>query len=194
MWQGTLLIALVFGASMLTDFPKSSYLNKDNIFDENYNIDSKYRWNQNITDDKEWMDKNLDVSTFRNGDPIYEASTDEEWKNAYKNSEPAWCYYEKENGKLYNCYAVNDQRGLAPEGWHIPNKKEWKENISYSGITGKEFCTRFNSGEFGHYFTCYWTSNSCEGISYLPIENFNPYIKFIDLEYGYGAYVRCIRD
>jgi uncharacterized protein (TIGR02145 family) len=28
-------------------------------------------------------------------------------------------------GKLYNWYAVNDDRGLAPEGWHIPSDSEW---------------------------------------------------------------------
>jgi uncharacterized protein (TIGR02145 family) len=28
-------------------------------------------------------------------------------------------------GKLYNWYAVNDARGLAPEGWYIPTETEW---------------------------------------------------------------------
>ncbi|MBK7522649.1 MAG: fibrobacter succinogenes major paralogous domain-containing protein [Saprospiraceae bacterium] len=28
-------------------------------------------------------------------------------------------------GKLYNWYAINDPRGLAPQGWHIPNDEEW---------------------------------------------------------------------
>ncbi len=29
-----------------------------------------------------WMTKNLDVATFRNGDPIPQAKTDEEWDKA----------------------------------------------------------------------------------------------------------------
>ena len=43
----------------------------------------------------------------------------------------AWCYYNndpangKKYGKLYNWYAVNDPRGLAPKGWHIPTDSEW---------------------------------------------------------------------
>ena len=43
----------------------------------------------------------------------------------------AWCYYENnaangtKYGKLYNWYAVNDARGLAPAGWHIPIDQEW---------------------------------------------------------------------
>ena len=78
-----------------------------------------------------WMTKNLDVATFRNGDPIPQAKTDEEWKKAGENKQPAWCYYDNDPangakyGKLYNWYAVNDLRGLAPKGWHIPSDDEW---------------------------------------------------------------------
>lgn len=63
--------------------------------------------------DQIWMGRNLDVSTFRNGDPIPYAETDEEWEEAGENGEPAWCYYDNdpENGekygKLYNWYAVD---------------------------------------------------------------------------------------
>lgn len=43
----------------------------------------------------------------------------------------AWCYYNNDPstnatyGKLYNWYAVNDPRGLAPAGWHVPSDAEW---------------------------------------------------------------------
>ena len=53
--------------------------------------------------------------------------------------QPAWCYYENNSkngekyGKLYNWYAVNDARGLAPEGWHIPADKEWSTLINFLG-------------------------------------------------------------
>jgi uncharacterized protein (TIGR02145 family) len=78
-----------------------------------------------------WMAENLNVSSFRNGDPIPEAKTKEEWEKAGKDGKPAWCYYENDQkngikyGKLYNWYAVNDTRGLAPAGWHIPTDAEW---------------------------------------------------------------------
>lgn len=74
-----------------------------------------------IIGDQVWMASNLDVDTFRNGDPIPHAKTDEDWELAGANGEPAWCYYgnnpgnSEEFGKLYNWYAVNDPRGLAPE-------------------------------------------------------------------------------
>ena len=78
-----------------------------------------------------WMSMNLDVDRFRNGDPIPQAQTEEEWLYAGENGQPAWCYYDndpkngKKYGKLYNWYAVNDYRGLAPKGYHIPTDAEW---------------------------------------------------------------------
>ena len=86
-----------------------------------------------------WMTKNLDVATFRNGDPIPQAKTDEEWDKANEKEQPAWCYYDnlprngEKYGKLYNWYAVNDPRGLAPEGWHVPSDAEWTVLIDYLG-------------------------------------------------------------
>jgi uncharacterized protein (TIGR02145 family) len=80
-----------------------------------------------------WMVKNLDVDTFRNGDPIPEARTEEEWESSGQNGEPAWCYYDNDPangekyGKLYNWHAVNDSRGLVPEGWKVPTDEDWKE-------------------------------------------------------------------
>ncbi len=84
-----------------------------------------------------WTTKNLDVATFRNGDLIPEAKTDEEWKAAGENKQPAWCYYDNKAangtkyGKLYNWYAVVDYRGLAPAGWHVPTDEEWTVLSTY---------------------------------------------------------------
>ena len=72
------------------------------------------------------MTENVNLSVFRNGDPIPEAKTIDEWLKAGEEGKPAWCYYDndptngKKYGKLYNWYAVNDSRQLAPDGWHIP--------------------------------------------------------------------------
>lgn len=86
-----------------------------------------------------WMTENLNVEKFRNGDLIPEAKSNEEWKKAGENKEPAWCYYENNSdngdryGKLYNWYAVNDSRGLAPKGWKIPSKDDWDRFIDFAG-------------------------------------------------------------
>jgi uncharacterized protein (TIGR02145 family) len=79
-----------------------------------------------------WMSRNLEVDKFRNGDIIAEVNTKQDWIKYGNLKKPAYCYYENLNlnsknfGKLYNWYAVNDPRGLAPEGWHIPDDGEWE--------------------------------------------------------------------
>jgi uncharacterized protein (TIGR02145 family) len=88
-----------------------------------------------------WMNKNLDVGKFRNGDPITEAKTPEEWEKLSSDEvrQAAWCYYNfdpknaAKYGRLYNFYAVADKRGLAPQGWHIPSAVEFETLISYLG-------------------------------------------------------------
>jgi uncharacterized protein (TIGR02145 family) len=86
-----------------------------------------------------WMKKNLDVDCFRNGDLIPNIESAEEWEAAAVNGQPAWCYYYNSSdygekyGKLYNWFAVNDPRGLAPEGFHIPTDSEWTTLTSYFG-------------------------------------------------------------
>jgi uncharacterized protein (TIGR02145 family) len=78
-----------------------------------------------------WSTKNLDVTTFRNGDPIREAKTNEEWKMAHENGIPAWCYYnndplsKEKYGLIYNGYVLVDSRGIVPDGWVIPTKVDW---------------------------------------------------------------------
>src|SRR5690606_21020415 len=75
-----------------------------------------------------WMLDNLNVTNYRNGDPIPQVTDPTEWGNL---TTGAWCYYsnnsgnEEVYGKLYNWYAISDPRGLAPEGWHIPTEAEW---------------------------------------------------------------------
>ena len=75
-----------------------------------------------------WMLKNLNVDHYRNGDSIPEVKDASEW--AYLKT-GALCYYDNNSangttyGKFYNWYAVNDSRGIAPTGWHVPSDSEW---------------------------------------------------------------------
>jgi uncharacterized protein (TIGR02145 family) len=75
-----------------------------------------------------WTASNLNVSKYRNGDVIPQVTDPNAWGLL---TTGAWCYYNDETvneavyGKLYNWYAVNDPRGLAPEGYHIPTDAEW---------------------------------------------------------------------
>lgn len=107
-----------------------------------------------------WMRKNLDVTTYRNGDPIRHAVTVNDWLDAASKKEGAWCYLDNNSnnnaglGKLYNWYAVNDPRGLAPTGWKIPSNSEWTTLVNYLGgvsVAGGKL------KETGH---TYWTANN----------------------------------
>lgn len=77
-----------------------------------------------------WMTKNLDVTTYLNGDPIPEVTDPVQWKNlttgawTYVNGDPAT---NATYGKIYNWYAVTDPRGLSPTGFHIPTKAEYTD-------------------------------------------------------------------
>lgn len=138
-----------------------------------------------------WMTKNLNVSRYRNGDAILQVNDPSAWSSL---TVGAWCYYENNNangttyGKLYNWYAVNDPRGLAPIGFHVPSDDEWttlttflggytvaggKIKATYgwntpntdatnsSGFTGLSGGYRFYSGDFSNIgFYSYWWSSS----------------------------------
>ena len=85
-----------------------------------------------------WTSCNLNVDTYRNGDPIPQVTDATTWANL---TTGAWCYYNNSSangtvyGKLYNKYAVDDPRGLAPLGYHIPTDTEWNTLITYLGGT-----------------------------------------------------------
>ena len=83
-----------------------------------------------------WTSQNLDVTTYRNGDVIPQVQDASAWASLETG---AWCYYGNDAsngtkyGKLYNWYAVNDKRGLAPKGYHIPSDAEWTVLTDYLG-------------------------------------------------------------
>ena len=83
-----------------------------------------------------WMLHNLDVTTYNNGDTIPEVTDPTAWSTL---TTGAWCYYNNDStnnasyGKLYNWYAVNDSRGLAPAGWHIASKDDWTAMVNSVG-------------------------------------------------------------
>jgi uncharacterized protein (TIGR02145 family) len=93
-----------------------------------------------------WTNKNLDVSTYRDGTAIPKVVDGATW-NALTTG--AYCYYNNDStayaeiyGKLYNWYAVtgihdNDpntpNKTLAPEGWHVPTDGEWTTLTDYLG-------------------------------------------------------------
>lgn len=88
-----------------------------------------------------WMAENLRVTRYRNGEFIQPKIKDNsinvtDWMAL---TTGAWCNYENKAdydrvyGKLYNFQAVDDPRGLAPKGWHIPDTADWRKLVTTLG-------------------------------------------------------------
>jgi len=86
-----------------------------------------------------WMAENLKVTCYHNGDTIPNVTNNTEWANLTSGS---MCSYDNDNsniaayGLLYNWFVVNDNRGFAPEGWHVPTDDEWQILTAYLGGSG----------------------------------------------------------
>ncbi len=168
--------------------------------------------------ENEWMPNNLNVNHYRNGDSIPEVSDPKKWE---KLKTGAWCYYDNnpENntkyGKLYNWYAVNDPRGLAPEGWHIPSNKEFeklitevtkdseslkslmKGDINQNGFSLISAGGRDTTGYFYDldYVPYYWSSTQSDSLNafQLLLRYHDTNISLSSKGKGYGFSVRCVR-
>jgi uncharacterized protein (TIGR02145 family) len=85
-----------------------------------------------------WMAEDLRVTHYRNGDPISHIDIDTDWVNTISGS---YCNYDNNPnlvaiyGLLYNWYSVEDDRGICPEGWHVPSDEEWMELEMYLGMS-----------------------------------------------------------
>jgi len=91
--------------------------------------------------DQWWMAENLKVTHYRNGATIPVVTNSDDWYNL---STGARCAYGNDQSKvatygyLYNWYAVDDSREIAPSGWHVPSDAEWKELEMYLGMSQSE--------------------------------------------------------
>ena len=78
--------------------------------------------------DQWWMAENLKVTHYRNGDTLPSVTANTDWINL---TTGACCSNQFEEnftsiyGLLYNFYAVNDNRKIAPEGWYVPTDR-WR--------------------------------------------------------------------
>ena len=96
------------------------------------------------------MAENLKVTHYQNGDKIPNFHDNDDWRKLDKG---AYCVYDNnENnaniyGRLYNWFAVNDKRNLAPKGWRIPTDFEW---IMLEIFLGLRYDEHQRSGWRGH--------------------------------------------
>lgn len=207
---------------------------ENKVFDKSNSKTSVYKGSESIVKEivignQVWTKENLNVEKFKNGDLIPFVETDKKWQEAGENEQPAWCYYNndasngKKYGKLYNWYAINDPRGLAPEGWHIPSDKEWTileeylDNVpgtklknsngwagddsngtNESGFSGLPGGWRKNESSFSGIGTgsFFWTSkeHSDDSAFARDLDAYGEYTFEFPTGKGNGLSVRCLKD
>ncbi|MFC0875519.1 FISUMP domain-containing protein [Saccharicrinis sp. FJH2] len=98
-------------------------------------IDSN-NYNMVIIGKQIWMEENLRVTRYNDGEQIELVTDGTEWR--YQNK-PAYCWYDNDStanaklyGALYNWHTVNTGK-LCPFGWHVPSEEEWITLFEYLG-------------------------------------------------------------
>ncbi len=95
-----------------------------------------------VIGNQEWMAENLRTSKYRDGTDIPGGLSNADWQSQ---DEGAYALYPHNNvdgidseqemieayGKLYNWYAVDDSKGLCPEGWYVPTDSDWTQLVDY---------------------------------------------------------------
>ena len=146
-----------------------------------------------------WLTENLRASAYRDGTVILNLTDSAEWR---EDDQGAYiCYYNQEKncqdyGALYNWYAVNNERGLCPEGWSVPTDEQWAEvgadnfKIVFGGFrnAGGPF-SYLNEKSF------LWTSTPSEDFAYARVTNKEDQeIRRIESSKSSGFSVRCVKD
>lgn len=165
---------------------------------------------------QEWASEDLKVTKFRNGEDIPFVKDNKEWTEL---TTAGYCITPKGN-YLYNWHAVNDPRGLAPDGFHVPTDDEWTELTDLLGgedIAGNVLKTQewggtnssgfsalpggLRSSSYGDfcsvgYYGCWWSSSAygtvdaCYRLLYSV--NDSVYWSYNYLRYGFS--VRCLKN
>ena len=173
-----------------------------------------------VINDVHWMAENLRATHYNNGDVIVNIEWSDGWTYNY---EPACADYQENEsntviyGKLYNQYAVDDERGICPIGWHVASSNDYlelaeylggievagymmKDNITWDGSNQSYFnglaggCRASGPangdccmGQLGHF----WTST--DNI-YTELESNKDALAFKNKDKRAGKSVRCIED
>jgi len=83
-----------------------------------------------------WMAENLKVTHYNDGSEIPNITNNGEWgglsNGAYGdyNNNPT---NSETYGRLYNWHTVNDDKGVCPDGWHVPSDEEYTIITDYLG-------------------------------------------------------------
>jgi uncharacterized protein (TIGR02145 family) len=175
---------------------------------------------------REWLQENLRVRHYNNGDLIINLPNSTDWTNTYSG---AYCYYDNNitnqttYGALYNWYAVNDSRRIAPPGWHVATQADWEDMLTALGginlagpkmrITTPQYwptnSNNTNESGFsavpgggrtsGNYITLYssavfWSSTSSASSVAMAYNLSADYLYNASASWNDGKSVRCVKN
>ncbi len=101
-----------------------------------------------VIGEQKWMAKNLRTTRYNDGSKIQTGLSNNEWASTQEGAYAVYPHYggETENhidginsnkemieayGKLYNWYAIDDDRGICPEGFKMPGDEDWRQLENY---------------------------------------------------------------
>jgi len=146
-----------------------------------------------------WLAENLRAFSYRDGTAIPMLTDSAEWD---KDRQGAYtCYYNQEQnchdyGALYNWYAVNNEKGLCPEGWSVPTQEQWTEADKYDF---KAIFGGFRNSAGPYSFLdkkgFWWTATPSEDFAFaMVMDKDNDGIRRVESSKSSGFSVRCIQD
>lgn len=142
-----------------------------------------------------WMAQNLRTTHYRNGEDIPNVTSNSAWSAL---TTGAQCTYNNtlkvdsilKFGRLYNWGALNDNRILAPAGWHVSTDAEWTILQDYLIINGYNYDNTTNGNKIASSLAAstdwprtystgsFWTDitqNNTSGFTALPGGGRNSY-------------------
>jgi len=179
------------------------------IYYELTDIDGNTYDNSYMCNGKLWSKESLKVKHYINGDEIPYVSDRTEWRNA---DYGAWCYLDNdpEKGVLYNYYAIEDSRGLIPEGWLLPIGQQFLDiEICDNNLTNANgfniaetpnfrtwaggFWSHYNEDNpHPHFWLRSYSNNSYRSINYTKLNNEGLSLSNGDKNSGYS--IRLIKN
>jgi uncharacterized protein (TIGR02145 family) len=138
--------------------------------------------------DQIWMAENLRTAKYADSTNIPQVTDGTAWISLITG---AFCWYNNDSnfdvpqGKLYNWYAVTDERGLCPTGWRVPTDTDFVELVDFLGgsnVAGSKL------KELG---TSHWTAPNADatnesGFTAIPTGGRNQLGDFFPF-FGYNA-------
>ena len=177
--------------------------------------------------DQCWFAENLRSDNYADGTTIPGFLGDSEWAATDSGARAVldevmlgWERY-GDLGLLYNWHAVDDSKGLCPNGWHVPNDDEWTalaaglggnavaggklksspddspawDGTNTSGFSGLRSGYRKSDGTFSSNWAPFWSASPVSNPNFTrTLGQSSNDIFYLGTNEQFGLSVRCVQD